>query len=265
MYLTWRCRGRRLPGLPQSPSPGLGDESQDHRWLRCLPFLLSEGEAHGSRRPGRHPAHPPPPRAHPFAVVEGPEPAVDDLPAEDSGVRLHDPPLAPHAGHEAQPEEGPRDGREELNRLQHRGEGHARQVQQEPRRAVALEDREQPVLKVQLLAAVEDFMAERNLGYAHLPGVFGLGMLWSRSAHWATELADLLAPFDRNPLLERLERNRLELYLRVLALQDDLTRQAVRHDRAVAAYEAKLAGMNADNAALRLRLAEVEPSVASST
>jgi hypothetical protein len=112
-----------------------------------------------------------------------------------------------------------------------------------------------------VLTAVEDFIAERvDLHYAQVPCVFGLGVLWSRSSSWSTKLMDLLAPLDQNPLLERLERNRLALFLRVLALQDEMAQHHVRHDRTVAAYETTLGRVNADHAALRLRLAELETS-----
>jgi hypothetical protein len=70
--------------------------------------------------------------------------------------------------------------------------------------------------------AAEDLVAARegSLELAIIPAVFGLGVLYSAVAPWSQDLRGFLAPYDRNPLLERLERNRLENYLRVIELQD---------------------------------------------
>jgi Methyltransferase domain len=61
-----------------------------------------------------------------------------------------------------------------------------------------------------VLTAVEDFVAERaGLRLAIVPAFFGLGVVWHESAPWAEALAEVLEPWDRNPLLERLEANRV--------------------------------------------------------
>jgi hypothetical protein len=61
-----------------------------------------------------------------------------------------------------------------------------------------------------VLTAVEDFVAERaGLELAIVPAFFGLGVLWRRDAPWADAVTAVLAPWDRNPLLARLERNRV--------------------------------------------------------
>jgi hypothetical protein len=61
-----------------------------------------------------------------------------------------------------------------------------------------------------VLTAVEDFVAERDgLQLAIVPAFFGLGVVWSTSAPYAAAVAELLEPFDRNPLLARLEANRV--------------------------------------------------------
>lgn len=61
-----------------------------------------------------------------------------------------------------------------------------------------------------VLTAVEDFVAARDdLRLVVVPAFFGFGVVWSRSAPWADEVAELLDPWDRNPLLERLEANRV--------------------------------------------------------
>lgn len=74
-----------------------------------------------------------------------------------------------------------------------------------------------------VLTAIEDFVAgkEDDLCWASIPAVFGLGILFDRRADWAEEMSLFLTPYHANPLLERMERNRLDCYLRVLALQDD--------------------------------------------
>lgn len=61
-----------------------------------------------------------------------------------------------------------------------------------------------------VLTAVEDFAAEHDeLRLAVIPAFFGLGVLWGRDKPYAAALEQLLGAFDRNPLLERLERNRV--------------------------------------------------------
>lgn len=73
-----------------------------------------------------------------------------------------------------------------------------------------------------VLTAVEDFVAgiEEPLLWAHVPGVFGLGVLFDREHPAAGEIAQLLAPLHDHPLLARLEANRLANYLKVIEWQD---------------------------------------------
>lgn len=107
-----------------------------------------------------------------------------------------------------------------------------------------------------VLTAVEDFRQQRpGLAYHQVPSMFGLGVLYSEDADWAGAIRDVFGPYDRHPLLERLERNRLELYLRVIELQDELVGHFAQRDRMVAAYEAALAALNVENTDLSLRLA----------
>lgn len=71
--------------------------------------------------------------------------------------------------------------------------------------------------------AAEDFLADHDELVLHVvPSIFGLGIVVDRRAPWAEEVGALLAPYAGNGLLGRLERNRLELYLRVLRMQDDM-------------------------------------------
>jgi hypothetical protein len=61
-----------------------------------------------------------------------------------------------------------------------------------------------------VLTAVEDFVAGRDgLRLAVVPAFFGFGAVWHRAAPWADEVARILDPFDRHPVLERLEANRV--------------------------------------------------------
>jgi Methyltransferase domain len=61
-----------------------------------------------------------------------------------------------------------------------------------------------------VLTAVEDFIADRDdLRLAVVPAFFGLGAVWHREAPWAGAVEEILGPWDRNPLLERLEANRV--------------------------------------------------------
>ena len=76
-----------------------------------------------------------------------------------------------------------------------------------------------------VLTAVEDFRAEaqtgeRPLAWAHVPAVFGLGVLFDSSAPWAPALAEMIVPWHNNKLLAALEQNRLRNYLAVIDWPD---------------------------------------------
>jgi sugar (pentulose or hexulose) kinase len=61
-----------------------------------------------------------------------------------------------------------------------------------------------------VLTAVEDFVsAGDGLRLAIVPAFFGLGVVWHRDAPWADAVAAAIGPWDRNPLLERMEANRV--------------------------------------------------------
>jgi Methyltransferase domain len=61
-----------------------------------------------------------------------------------------------------------------------------------------------------VLTAVEDFVAgAADLRLVVVPAFFGFGAVWSTEARWADEVAEVLEPWDRHPLLERLETNRV--------------------------------------------------------
>jgi hypothetical protein len=61
-----------------------------------------------------------------------------------------------------------------------------------------------------VLTAIEDFMAERDgLRLAVIPSFFGFGVMWETDAPYADALAELLDPWDRHPVLQRLEDSRV--------------------------------------------------------
>lgn len=63
-----------------------------------------------------------------------------------------------------------------------------------------------------VLTAIEDFMATRSgIRLAIVPLFFGFGLLWEESEPYAEDLARTIAPYDRNPVLARAEKSRVEL------------------------------------------------------
>lgn len=61
-----------------------------------------------------------------------------------------------------------------------------------------------------VMTAIEDFMAEHEgLKLAVIPIFFGCGLLWPESAPWSDEVAEITGPWDRNPILERVEKARV--------------------------------------------------------
>jgi hypothetical protein len=81
------------------------------------------------------------------------------------------------------------------------------------------------------LTALEDFIAEREgLRLAVVPVFFGFGVLWHEDTAWAGEVAALVEPWDRNPILERLEANRVTnlvaAYMRSWQLEEERQRRA---------------------------------------
>ncbi len=65
-----------------------------------------------------------------------------------------------------------------------------------------------------VLTAVEDFLAEHpELSFLRVPAIFGLGLLFRSDAAWADEIHRIVGPFHENPILARLEANRIRLFL----------------------------------------------------
>jgi hypothetical protein len=77
-----------------------------------------------------------------------------------------------------------------------------------------------------VLTAIEDFVAARDrLRLVVVPAFFGLGVLWHLDAPWSDAVAAILDPWDRNPLLERLEENRLFQIAQAYAASSQFERQ----------------------------------------
>ncbi len=92
-----------------------------------------------------------------------------------------------------------------------------------------------------VLTAVDDFIEEVvDLRFYRIPVVFGLGFLFAEAAPWADELRTLLEPLHDRPLLRTLERNRLDLYVRVIELQDELEAERMRHAEVVGRLQEQL-------------------------
>jgi Methyltransferase domain len=61
-----------------------------------------------------------------------------------------------------------------------------------------------------VMTAIEDFMAEHDgLRLAVIPIFFGCGLLWPESAPWSDAVTEIVEPWDRNPILERVEKARI--------------------------------------------------------
>lgn len=108
-----------------------------------------------------------------------------------------------------------------------------------------------------VLTAIEDFLTDRpDLEFLRVPCIFGLGFLFPREAQWADAVRQLIRPLHENELLARMERNRVDLFVRLL------DGPGPRHTRAtdaiVRSLSAQVENLQAETARLRLALAEQE-------
>jgi hypothetical protein len=84
-----------------------------------------------------------------------------------------------------------------------------------------------------VLTAIDDFVAGReHIRLVVVPAFFGLGVAWDTRCPFAPAVATLLDPFDRHPVLDRLETNRVaqivayhQLRTELWDVQQRLTRQ----------------------------------------
>jgi hypothetical protein len=83
-----------------------------------------------------------------------------------------------------------------------------------------------------VLTAVEDFVsASDELELAVVPAFFGFGAVWHRQVPWARDVAEILMPLNGNPLLARMERNRVSHIAEEHALRTALWDQQERQTR----------------------------------
>jgi hypothetical protein len=74
-----------------------------------------------------------------------------------------------------------------------------------------------------VLTAIEDFVADRDgVRLCVVHAFFGLGVAWHTARPWSDTVAAILDPFDRHPVFERLEANRVAHLARSYARQVEL-------------------------------------------
>jgi hypothetical protein len=83
-----------------------------------------------------------------------------------------------------------------------------------------------------VLTAVEDFVNGRDgVRLAVVPAFFGFGVAWHTAKPWSEDLARILDPFDGNPILERLEANRVHQLAAMHERRTELWRAQERLER----------------------------------
>ncbi len=83
-----------------------------------------------------------------------------------------------------------------------------------------------------VLTAVEDFVAgDPDLRLVVVPAFFGFGAVWNTGSPWASRVQEILQPWDRHPLLERMEKNRIRHIAEGFALQTALWQARERQSR----------------------------------
>jgi hypothetical protein len=114
--------------------------------------------------------------------------------------------------------------------------------------------------------AVDDFMAAHPaLAYHRVPAVFGLGVLHPADAPYASAVTELLEPFIGGPLVERLEDNRIELYLALLRLQFEADRAHAQTKLALEQALLHIRDLQSENTALWARQSELESAASAAT
>ncbi len=90
-----------------------------------------------------------------------------------------------------------------------------------------------------ILTAVEDFLSDHpELEFAKVPAFFGFGVIWHPQAPWAADVALAVAPWDKNPVLERMEANRVLHMVERYKMTRRLERAADHNERADAVLQA---------------------------
>jgi Methyltransferase domain len=110
-----------------------------------------------------------------------------------------------------------------------------------------------------VLTAVEDFVASRPwLAVRLVPAIFGLAVMVDQRAPWAARVGSLLEPWVGNELLARLEANRLDLYLRVLRLQEENAKLSRARQRDLARLDVERAALDERELGTLDRVGELE-------
>jgi hypothetical protein len=79
------------------------------------------------------------------------------------------------------------------------------------------------------LTAIEDFMAgQEGMRLTVVPAFFGFGVLWHREAPWAAAVAAVAEPWDRHPVLARMEANRVAHLVANFGRARELERERAR-------------------------------------
>lgn len=74
-----------------------------------------------------------------------------------------------------------------------------------------------------VLTALEDFVKDRpSLKLAVVPAFFGFGVIRDERAPWSEKVAEIVTPWDNNPILHRLESNRVDHLVRNHALAQEV-------------------------------------------
>lgn len=113
-----------------------------------------------------------------------------------------------------------------------------------------------------VLTAVEDVVGEReNLTFLRVPVIFGLGILFRSDAPWADAVAQIVGPLHESELLARLERNRVELFLRFIDGGGAGAEPGGVAADLIAAQQREIEALTARLAELRLPQAEQERAI----
>lgn len=100
-----------------------------------------------------------------------------------------------------------------------------------------------------VLTAIEDFAdGQPGVRVAVMPMFFGFGVAWHQEAPWAGAVADLVATWDRNPILTRLEANRVFHLANQIRTQVELERTEMVLGNRIDRLEAVLRGISGSRA-----------------
>jgi hypothetical protein len=95
-----------------------------------------------------------------------------------------------------------------------------------------------------VMTAIEDFMdGQEGLRLAVVHAFFGLGVIWHEGAPWAGRVEALLEPWDDNPILKRLEENRIWHLIARLDLDHELDEERAKQAEDAAGGASRLSAL----------------------